>query len=125
MDGTRSVGAPCAHISARWHGLSRPDYGRTVRPAGAPDRPSRQRSGSHEYPATPDRRHGLTDAAESAEHHRCAASGLGLSVTTHQLGVTPYKLAFAGLLLLGRRVAYRLGARGTLMIGVGGYRGRL
>jgi len=46
---------------------------------------------------------------------------LGLSVTTRQWVVTAYTLALAGLLLLGGRLADRLGARRTLLIGVIGF----
>jgi EmrB/QacA subfamily drug resistance transporter len=46
---------------------------------------------------------------------------LGLSVTSRQWVVTAYTLAFAALLLLGGRLADRLGARRTLMIGAAGF----
>ncbi len=46
---------------------------------------------------------------------------LGLSVTTRPWVVTAYTLAFAGLLLPGGRLADRLGARRTLLIGVAGF----
>ncbi len=45
----------------------------------------------------------------------------GMSVTGRQWVVTAYTLAFAALLLLGGRLADRLGARRTLMIGVIGF----
>ena len=54
-------------------------------------------------------------ALPSAQH------ALGLSVTGRQWVVTAYTLAFAALLLLGGRLADRLGARRTLMIGVAGF----
>ena len=44
--------------------------------------------------------------------------GLGMTVTTRQWVVTAYTLALAGLLLTGGRLADRLGARRTLLIGV-------
>ncbi len=47
--------------------------------------------------------------------------GLGMTVTTRQWVVTAYTLALAGLLLLGGRLADRLGARRTLLIGVAGF----
>jgi EmrB/QacA subfamily drug resistance transporter len=47
--------------------------------------------------------------------------GLGMSVTGRQWVVTSYTLALAGLLLLGGRLADRLGARTTLLIGVIGF----
>jgi EmrB/QacA subfamily drug resistance transporter len=50
-----------------------------------------------------------------------AQRALGLSVTTRQWVVTAYTLAFAALLLLGGRLADRLGARRTLMVGVIGF----
>ncbi len=46
---------------------------------------------------------------------------LGLSVTARQWIVTAYTLAFAALLLVGGRLADRLGARRTLLIGVVGF----
>ena len=46
---------------------------------------------------------------------------LGLSVTARQWIVTAYTLAFAALLLVGGRLADRLGARRTLLIGVAGF----
>ena len=46
---------------------------------------------------------------------------LGLSVTARQWAVTAYTLAFAALLLVGGRLADRLGARRTLLIGVVGF----
>jgi MFS family permease len=54
-------------------------------------------------------------ALPSAQH------SLGLTVTTRQWVVTAYTLALAGLLLLGGRLADRLGARHTLLIGVAGF----
>jgi EmrB/QacA subfamily drug resistance transporter len=54
-------------------------------------------------------------ALPSAQH------ALGLTVTTRQWVLTAYTLAFAGLLLLGGRLADRLGARRTLLIGVIGF----
>jgi EmrB/QacA subfamily drug resistance transporter len=56
-------------------------------------------------------------ALPSAQH------ALGLSVTSRQWVVTAYTLAFAALLLLGGRLADRLGARRTLLIGVIGFAG--
>jgi EmrB/QacA subfamily drug resistance transporter len=47
--------------------------------------------------------------------------GLGLTVATRAWVVTAYTLALAGLLLLGGRLADRLGARNTLLIGVIGF----
>jgi EmrB/QacA subfamily drug resistance transporter len=47
--------------------------------------------------------------------------GLGLTVAGRQWVVTAYTLALAGLLLLGGRLADRLGARNTLLIGVIGF----
>lgn len=47
--------------------------------------------------------------------------GLGMTVTTRQWVVTAYTLALAGLLLLGGRLADRIGARNTLLIGVIGF----
>jgi EmrB/QacA subfamily drug resistance transporter len=46
---------------------------------------------------------------------------LGMSVGARQWVLTAYTLAFASLLLLGGRLADRLGARRTLMIGVVGF----
>ncbi len=46
---------------------------------------------------------------------------LGMTVTTRQWVVTAYTLAFAALLLPGGRLADRLGARRTLLIGVAGF----
>ena len=46
---------------------------------------------------------------------------LGLSVTARQWVVTAYTLAFAALLLVAGRLADRLGARRTLLIGVAGF----
>jgi MFS family permease len=54
-------------------------------------------------------------ALPSAQH------ALGLSVTARQWVVTAYTLAFAGLLLPGGRLADRLGARRTLLLGVTGF----
>jgi EmrB/QacA subfamily drug resistance transporter len=54
-------------------------------------------------------------ALPSAQHD------LGMSVTSRQWIVTAYTLAFAALLLLGGRLADRLGARRTLLIGVIGF----
>ncbi len=50
-----------------------------------------------------------------------AQHALGLSVTARQWVVTAYTLAFAALLLLGGRLADRLGARRTLLVGVVGF----
>jgi EmrB/QacA subfamily drug resistance transporter len=50
-----------------------------------------------------------------------AQRALGLPVTARQWVITAYTLAFAALLLLGGRLADRLGARRTLMIGVTGF----
>jgi MFS family permease len=50
-----------------------------------------------------------------------AQRALGLSVSTRQWVLTAYTLALAGLLLLGGRLADRLGARRTLLIGVAGF----
>jgi EmrB/QacA subfamily drug resistance transporter len=47
--------------------------------------------------------------------------GLGMTVTARQWVVTAYTLALAGLLLPGGRLADRLGARNTLLIGVIGF----
>lgn len=47
--------------------------------------------------------------------------GLHMTATTRQWVVTAYTLALAGLLLLGGRLADRLGARRTLLIGVTGF----
>jgi EmrB/QacA subfamily drug resistance transporter len=47
--------------------------------------------------------------------------GLGLTVAARQWVVTAYTLALAGLLLLGGRLADRLGARNALLIGVIGF----
>jgi len=47
--------------------------------------------------------------------------GLGMSVTDRQWVVTAYTVALAGLLLPGGRLADRLGARRTLLIGVAGF----
>ena len=47
--------------------------------------------------------------------------GLGMTVATRQWVVTAYTLALAGLLLLGGRLADRIGARNTLLIGVIGF----
>jgi EmrB/QacA subfamily drug resistance transporter len=47
--------------------------------------------------------------------------GLSMSVASRQWVVTAYTLALAGLLLLGGRLADRLGARRTLVIGVVGF----
>jgi len=54
-------------------------------------------------------------ALPSAQH------ALGLTTTSRQWVVTAYTLAFASLLLLGGRLADRLGARRTLLIGVIGF----
>jgi Na+/melibiose symporter-like transporter len=52
--------------------------------------------------------------------------GLGMTVTGRQWIVTAYTIALAGFLLAGGRLADRLGARRTLLIGVaGGRNGRL
>lgn len=50
-----------------------------------------------------------------------AQRDLGMSVTSRQWIVTAYTLAFAAFLLLGGRLADRLGARRTLLIGVVGF----
>src|ERR1700735_3257986 len=47
--------------------------------------------------------------------------GLQMSVASRQWVVTAYTLSLAGLLLLGGRLADRLGARHTLIIGVVGF----
>jgi EmrB/QacA subfamily drug resistance transporter len=47
--------------------------------------------------------------------------GLGMTVTSRPWVVTAYTLALAGLLLPGGRLADRLGARRTLLIGVTGF----
>jgi EmrB/QacA subfamily drug resistance transporter len=47
--------------------------------------------------------------------------GLGMTVASRAWVVTAYTLALAGLLLLGGRLADRLGARNTLLIGVIGF----
>ena len=47
--------------------------------------------------------------------------GLGMSVTSRQWVVTAYTLALAGFLLPGGRLADRLGARRTLLVGVAGF----
>src|SRR5580658_8365639 len=47
--------------------------------------------------------------------------GLGMSVASRAWVVTAYTLSLAGLLLLGGRLADRLGARRTLIIGVVGF----
>ncbi len=54
-------------------------------------------------------------ALPSAQHD------LGISVASREWIVTAYTLAFAALLLLGGRLADRLGARRTLLIGVIGF----
>jgi EmrB/QacA subfamily drug resistance transporter len=54
-------------------------------------------------------------ALPSAQH------ALGLSEAARQWVVTAYTLAFAGLLLPGGRLADRLGARRTLLLGVTGF----
>src|SRR5215472_6276162 len=54
-------------------------------------------------------------ALPSAQH------AVGLSVATRQWIVTAYTLAFAALLLVGGRLADRLGARRTLLAGVIGF----
>jgi EmrB/QacA subfamily drug resistance transporter len=54
-------------------------------------------------------------ALPSAQH------ALGMSVSARQWVLTAYTLAFAGLLLLGGRLADRLGARRTLVLGVVGF----
>jgi EmrB/QacA subfamily drug resistance transporter len=48
-------------------------------------------------------------------------TGLHMTVTARQWVVTAYTLALAGLLLLGGRLADRIGARRTLLIGVAGF----
>ncbi|HVX23370.1 MAG TPA: MFS transporter [Acidimicrobiales bacterium] len=50
-----------------------------------------------------------------------AQRAFGLSVADRQWIVTAYTLAFAGLLLVGGRLADRLGARRTLLTGVVGF----
>ncbi len=47
--------------------------------------------------------------------------GLGMTVSARQWVVTAYTLSLAGLLLLGGRLADRIGARNTLLIGVIGF----
>jgi EmrB/QacA subfamily drug resistance transporter len=47
--------------------------------------------------------------------------GLGMTVSARQWVVTAYTLSLAGLLLLGGRLADRIGARNTLLIGVYGF----
>ena len=47
--------------------------------------------------------------------------GLGMTATSRQWVVTAYTLALSGLLLLGGRLADRLGARRTLMADVAGF----
>jgi EmrB/QacA subfamily drug resistance transporter len=47
--------------------------------------------------------------------------GLGMSATSRQWVVTAYTLALAGFLLPGGRLADRLGARRTLLVGVAGF----
>jgi EmrB/QacA subfamily drug resistance transporter len=47
--------------------------------------------------------------------------GLGMTVSARQWVVTAYTLSLAGLLLLGGRLADRIGARNTLLIGVLGF----
>src|SRR6202453_3857406 len=47
--------------------------------------------------------------------------GLGMTVASRQWVVTAYTLALAGLLLLGGRLADRVGARRTLIVGVVGF----
>jgi EmrB/QacA subfamily drug resistance transporter len=47
--------------------------------------------------------------------------GLSMSVTDRQWVITAYTVAMAGLLLPGGRLADRLGARRTLLIGVAGF----
>jgi EmrB/QacA subfamily drug resistance transporter len=54
-------------------------------------------------------------ALPSAQH------ALGMSVAARQWVLTAYTLAFAGLLLLGGRLADRFGARRTLVLGVVGF----
>jgi EmrB/QacA subfamily drug resistance transporter len=54
-------------------------------------------------------------ALPSAQH------ALGMSVAACQWVLTAYTLAFAGLLLLGGRLADRFGARRTLVLGVVGF----
>jgi EmrB/QacA subfamily drug resistance transporter len=54
-------------------------------------------------------------ALPSAQH------ALGMTISTRQWVVTAYTLALAGLLLVGGRLADRLGARRTLMAGVIGF----
>ena len=48
-------------------------------------------------------------------------TGLHMTVSARQWVVTAYTLALAGLLLLGGRLADRIGARRTLLIGVAGF----
>lgn len=50
-----------------------------------------------------------------------AQRAVGLSAAAGQWVVTAYTLAFAGLLLVGGRLADRLGARRTLLAGVSGF----
>ena len=54
-------------------------------------------------------------ALPSAQH------ALGMSIAARQWVLTAYTLAFAGLLLLGGRLADRFGARRTLVLGVIGF----
>lgn len=46
-------------------------------------------------------------------------TGLHMTVTAREWVVTAYTLALAGLLLLGGRLADRIGARRTLLVGAG------
>src|SRR3954470_924266 len=50
-----------------------------------------------------------------------AQHAMGLSDSGRQWVVTAYSLAFGGLLLAGGRIADRVGARRTLLIGVAGF----
>ncbi|HYB18978.1 MAG TPA: MFS transporter [Streptosporangiaceae bacterium] len=85
--------------------------------------------------AVPGRRHGWWPLAVIASAHLMAIldttvmfvalpsaqHALGLTVTARQWVVTAYTLALAGLLLPAGRLADRLGARRTLLIGVTGF----
>lgn len=57
----------------------------------------------------------VTIALPSAQH------ALGMSDTGRQWTISAYTLTFGGLLLLGGRLADRLGRRGTLLVGIAGF----